>query len=206
MAPRIYGVRHGVVHNPDHVVYARLPGFVLSDDGVEAAERLAAGALALAPVVAVYASPLERAQQTAGILAAPHGLEVRTEPRLIEWSFWTRWEGTPWMDLRDRHPDVFSAYAADPGVLCPEDPLQATGDGIVTWAEEAAAEHQDGIVLAVSHEAPLKAAYLSARGEPTTGYPRLEVGHLAAVRLTPGPIIITRLEEEELNARGDGVE
>jgi broad specificity phosphatase PhoE len=73
-------------------VYARLPGFRLSSEGAAEAARLAER-LAGAPVVAVDASPLERAVETAEILARPHGLSVRTDNRLEEWSFWSRWAG-----------------------------------------------------------------------------------------------------------------
>lgn len=65
------------------MIYGRLPGFRLSDLGrrqsVAAAARLADASIGL-----VTASPLERAQETAAIIAEPHGLEVGTDPRLIE--------------------------------------------------------------------------------------------------------------------------
>jgi len=83
----VIGFRHGMVANPDGVIYARLPGFPLSADGLHEAERLGA-MLADARVTAVYASPLERAVQTAEALAAPHGLDVVPDDRLLEWSFW----------------------------------------------------------------------------------------------------------------------
>ena len=77
----VLGIRHGLVANPGHVVYARLPGFGLAPEGREAAADLAR-TLARAPVAAVVASPLERAVETAEILAAPHGLPVSTDERL----------------------------------------------------------------------------------------------------------------------------
>jgi broad specificity phosphatase PhoE len=81
----IHLVRHGQVENPRRVLYGRLPGFHLSLRGRAQAELLARH-FARAPVAAVLASPLERAQQTAAPIAAAHGLEVRTELRLIETS------------------------------------------------------------------------------------------------------------------------
>jgi broad specificity phosphatase PhoE len=76
-------VRHGEVHNPTKVMYGRLPGFRLSAHGERQAEVTAA-MLAGRDVAAVVSSPLERARQTAAVLAAPHGLAVRIDPRLIE--------------------------------------------------------------------------------------------------------------------------
>lgn len=79
----VHVLRHGEVHNPDGVLYGRLPDFHLSDRGREMADR-AAAALADRDVVSVIASPLDRAQETAGPIASVHGLEIITDPRVIE--------------------------------------------------------------------------------------------------------------------------
>ncbi len=79
----VHLLRHGEVHNPTGILYGRLPGFRLSENGRSQAE-VVAKALAEADVTAVLASPLERAQETAAPLAAVHGLEVRTDGGLIE--------------------------------------------------------------------------------------------------------------------------
>ena len=60
----VHLLRHGEVHNPDLVLYGRLPGFRLSQDGLQMAED-AADALAGRDVVHLVASPLQRAQETA---------------------------------------------------------------------------------------------------------------------------------------------
>jgi broad specificity phosphatase PhoE len=79
----IHLVRHGHVENPGKVLYGRLPGFVLSATGTAQAATLGRW-FSDAPLAAVIASPLERAQITAAAIAGPHGLEVRSEERLIE--------------------------------------------------------------------------------------------------------------------------
>ena len=68
MAARVHLVRHGEVHNPDHLVYASLPGFTLSERG-EAQARAVARYLGRQPIVGVWSSPLERALRTAEPLA-----------------------------------------------------------------------------------------------------------------------------------------
>ena len=83
MRTTVHLLRHGEVHNPDGVLYGRLPGYRLSERGEQQAVMVAA-ALADADITAVVASPLERAQQTAAPIAAAHGLEIHTEDRLIE--------------------------------------------------------------------------------------------------------------------------
>ncbi|MDN5916664.1 MAG: histidine phosphatase family protein [Pseudonocardia sp.] len=79
----VHLLRHGEVHNPDGVLYGRLPGFGLSDRG-EAQAKTVAEALADRDVGAVVASPLLRAQQTATPVAAEHGCEIVTDDGLIE--------------------------------------------------------------------------------------------------------------------------
>jgi len=180
----VIGFRHGMVANPDGVIYARLPGFPLSADGLHEAERLGA-MLADARVTAVYASPLERAVQTAEALAAPHGLDVVPDDRLLEWSFWVRWAGTSWADLPSREPEV-AAYERDPVGVYPEDPLPTVGDRVLAWAAEAARAH-DGIVFGVSHEAPLAAAYVAGRGADFSAFRSVHVPLLGSIRLAPGP-------------------
>ena len=75
---RIHLVRHGEVYNPKHVLYGRLPGFRLSDKGIRQAQAVA-NALADRDIVAVIASPLQRAQETAAPIAARHDLTVDTD-------------------------------------------------------------------------------------------------------------------------------
>ncbi|MHA6792559.1 histidine phosphatase family protein [Pseudonocardia bannensis] len=79
----VHLLRHGEVHNPGGVLYGRLPGFRLAENGRAQAETVAK-ALAERDVTVVVASPLQRAQETAEPIAATHGLEILTEDRLIE--------------------------------------------------------------------------------------------------------------------------
>src|SRR5271169_1257374 len=79
----VHLLRHGEVHNPEHVLYGRLPGYHLSADGRMMAVA-AADFFAGRPVAAVFASPLERAQETAQPVAERLGLTITTDDRLIE--------------------------------------------------------------------------------------------------------------------------
>ena len=79
----VHVLRHGEVHNPGRLLYGRLPGFRLSEVGARQAELVAAY-LAEYDVTHVVASPLQRAQETAGPVAARHQVEVATDERLIE--------------------------------------------------------------------------------------------------------------------------
>ena len=79
----VHLLRHGEVANPRHVLYGRLPGFHLSEDGRLMA-KAAARHLAGRDVTALLASPLERALETADALAEQFGLPVTVDERLIE--------------------------------------------------------------------------------------------------------------------------
>ena len=79
----VHLMRHGEVHNPEGVLYGRMPGYHLSDLGVQMAEKVAA-AIADRDIVHLRVSPLERAQETARPIAVARGLEIVTDPRVIE--------------------------------------------------------------------------------------------------------------------------
>ncbi|MFW5468482.1 histidine phosphatase family protein [Knoellia sp. CPCC 206435] len=79
----VHLVRHGEVHNPDRVLYGRLPEFHLSALGRDMAE-LVATHLADHDVTHVVSSPLERARETAAPIAAAHDLEVELDARVLE--------------------------------------------------------------------------------------------------------------------------
>lgn len=79
----VHVLRHGEVHNPNGVLYGRLPGFQLSVTGRAQAQAVARS-LADHDVALVVASPLQRAQETANPIATGHGLVIRTDDNLIE--------------------------------------------------------------------------------------------------------------------------
>lgn len=79
----VHFLRHGEVHNPDGILYGRLPGFKLSEKGNQQA-LVVAEALAQHDIAHVVASPLQRAQETATPIAAAHRLDIDTDDQLIE--------------------------------------------------------------------------------------------------------------------------
>lgn len=79
----VHVMRHGEVHNPEKILYGRLPDYHLSERGQAQARRVADW-LAARDITHVVASPLERAQETAAPIAAHHGLPVATDDELIE--------------------------------------------------------------------------------------------------------------------------
>ena len=175
----VYLVRHGQVENPRRVLYGRLPGYHLSARGQAQAELLA-GHFAGARLAAVLASPLERAQQTAAPIAAAHGLEVRTDLRLIENS--TIFEGAAgnlawyilrhpklWWKLRDLRAPSWGERNVD---------MVERVHAVVDAAREEFAGRQ---VVLVSHQGPIWVARLAFERRRLSHWPGRRRCTLASV-------------------------
>jgi broad specificity phosphatase PhoE len=77
-------VRHGHVHNPQKILYGRLPRFHLSPEGLREAQSVAQ-ALKKSPLAAVFSSPMLRARQTANQILIFHGsLKLQISKLLTE--------------------------------------------------------------------------------------------------------------------------
>ncbi len=79
----VHLLRHGEVHNPEGVLYGRLPGYHLSERGRAMATRVAE-TLRDNDLVHLRCSPLERAQETMQPQLEFHDLPVITDGRVIE--------------------------------------------------------------------------------------------------------------------------
>jgi broad specificity phosphatase PhoE len=184
MSASVIGIRHGEVHNPEGVIYAGLDGYGLSDLGRRQAEGVA-GALAQANVVALYSSPLDRAMQTARPLADMLRIEIHPDERLYEWKHWQQWAGMTWDDLRTKGRGAWKAYQSDPGSVTSGESLTELADRIDSWLTEVVRDHQDGLVVGVTHLEPLRAILLRLLGRPAGDLFDIEVGLGHAVRLAP---------------------
>lgn len=166
MLRRLHLIRHGEVHNPDHLVYADLPGFALSTRGVTQAEAAAAH-LAGRTVDALVSSPLDRARQTTAPIAAVLGLPVAVDERLTEWRLARRWAGTPWDDLPERFPGELEAYLSHPRDLpFASEAIDEVARRMAAVVSDLGRRHPDGAAVLVSHQDPTQALRLHLRGEP----------------------------------------
>jgi hypothetical protein len=111
----VHLVRHGEVHNPDKILYGRIPGFHLSEAGRLMA-KAAADYLAGRDVTVLRSSPLQRALETAEPIAAELGLPVQVDDRLIE--PWNYFEGMRFAvgDGALRQPRHCATRSGPPGV------------------------------------------------------------------------------------------
>ncbi len=107
-------IRHGqTTWNFEHRLPGQLPGIILNDTGRKQAARLA-DALHILPISAIISSPLERARDTAEIIAQGRGLSVQLEPELMDTNV-GRWAGKVYDDLAKNDPD-WKAFVRDPTV------------------------------------------------------------------------------------------
>jgi broad specificity phosphatase PhoE len=166
MLARLHLVRHGEVLNPKELVYADLPGFSLSPLGRDQA-RGAARHLAGSEAITVVSSPLDRAVETAGIIADALDLTVTIDPRLTEWDLARRWAGVAWADLPTVFPGELERYLERPHDLpfSPES-IVAVAARTAEVVHDLGRAHPGGVAVAVSHQDPVQALRLHLCGLP----------------------------------------
>jgi broad specificity phosphatase PhoE len=152
----VHLLRHGEVANPRHVLYGRLPGFHLSEDGRLMA-KAAARHLAGRDVTAVFSSPLERARETADALSEQFGLPVTVDGRLIEAA--NHFEGLTFgvgdgSLLRPRHwADLRNPFRPSWG-----EPYREIADRMLAAMATAAVTARGHETVCVSHQLPIEVA------------------------------------------------
>ena len=175
----VHLLRHGEVENPKGVIYGRIPGFGLSEDGRMMA-KAAADYLAERDVVGIFTSPLERARETAEPLAERFRLDPIVDDRLIE--PWNHFEGLVfgvgdgslkrlehWWHLRN----PFTPSWGERYRLVAQRMLAAIGD-----ARDAARGHE---AVCVSHQLPIWVTRRSVEGKRLWHHPSNRECALASV-------------------------
>jgi broad specificity phosphatase PhoE len=149
----VHLLRHGEVLNPGGILYGRLPGFRLSDDGQKMA-RDAADAVRGRDVTEVVASPLLRAQETAEPIAKVFGLEITTDDRLIESE--NHFEGTRFGvgDGALKNPANWP-YLRNPFTPSWGEHYEAVARRMLGAVEDARDRNLGHEVVAVSHQLPI---------------------------------------------------
>ena len=107
-------IRHGqTAWNVEHRLPGQLPGVALNETGRQQSARLA-DALTVLPISAIISSPLERARDTAEVIAQPHKLEIQFEPDLMDIELGS-WSGQNYDELSKNDPG-WKAFVQDPTV------------------------------------------------------------------------------------------
>lgn len=162
---QLHLVRHGEVHNPDRVLYGRIPGYRLSDLGhrmaLAAAEELKQAGR---PVARLFASPLERAQESAAPIADLLQLPIETESRIIEPSNWFEGKvnhgpGAEFKKPRNWHK-FWNPFRPSWG-----EAYRSVADRVIEAMDDAWESTPESDIVMVSHQSPIWMAHREIAGE-----------------------------------------
>ncbi len=194
-------VRHGRTSTTGSVLPGRAPGLHLSPEGIEQANAVAGRIAPLQPA-AVYASPMERTQETAEPIARAAGRRVRSAEGLIECDFgdWTNKK----LSLLRRRKDWARVQGSPstfrfPGGESFAEMSQRIWDQLLGLV----GAHDGETIVAVSHADPIKAATAMAIGCHLDDFQRIVVSPCSVTALLFGsaaPIVLC------VNSVGDGLD
>ena len=186
-------VRHGQTPTTGKLLPGRAPGLHLADVGREQAQRAAERIAALTTVDAVYASPLERARETAAPIAAARGIKVQIDKGLLECDFgdWTGAELKKLMKL----PEWGTVQRAPSTFRFPNgESFTEMQTRMVSAIDRLRAKHEGGVIVLVSHADPIKAAVAHAMGTHIDLFQRIVIGTCSVSAIAYGmgaPIVLT---------------
>ncbi len=184
-ATHIHLVRHGEVHNPDQILYGRLPGFRLSANGLRQAQA-AGRILQDKPMEVLFASPLLRARQTAAEILKYHkGLKLRISSLLNE--VHTAFEGRPGAEIDALNGDVYTG--ADACFEQPEDIVARMQQFILQMRSQYAGRQ----VVAVTHGDLIVFTILWAKAFDLTPKNKTRLKPAGFPKTYPAPASITTL-------------
>jgi probable phosphoglycerate mutase len=198
-------VRHGLTASTGELLTGWTPGIPLDDRGLAQATALAAR-LAPLPLDAIVASPLERCQQTAAVIARGRdGVAIATDDRVGECRYGD-WTGQPLKKLAEEklwrvvqaHPSAVTFPGPD-GESMPQMQHRAV-TAIRDWNARLG---EDATYLVCSHGDVIKAIVADALGLHLDQYQRIQADpcSLTVIRYTPLRPFVLRM-----NDRGGAVE
>ncbi|RME86642.1 MAG: phosphoglycerate mutase [Anaerolineae bacterium] len=173
--PLLFLIRHGENdYTHKGKLAGRLPGVHLNARGREQAAALAE-TLGVLPLKAVYASPLERAIETAQPLAEARRLEVTVLPELLEIDV-GRWQGRTLKSLRRTKAWRMVQEAPSRAGFPEGETFHQAQARVVAALEDILARHRPKDALAVFfHADPIKLAVAHYIGLPLDFFQRLHV-------------------------------
>jgi probable phosphomutase (TIGR03848 family) len=186
-------VRHGLTPTTGTLLPGRAPGLHLSEPGHTQAQAAAERIAALKQVDAVYASPLERARETAAPIGKARGLKVHIDKGLLECDFgeWTGAELKKLMKL----PEWNTVQRAPSTFRFPNgESFTEMQTRMVSTLDRLRAAHQGGVVVCVSHADTIKAAVAHAMGTHIDLFQRIVISPCSITAIAysiGGPVVLT---------------
>lgn len=186
-------VRHGKTPSTGKLLPGRAPGLHLSDTGKNEALEVAKRLSKLSKVSAIYASPLERARETAAPIAKVLNKKILINKGLLECDFgnWTGKELAKLMNL----PEWSTVQRAPSTFRFPNgESFTEMQTRMTTTLDELRQKHAGGIVICVSHADPIKAAVAHAMGTHLDLFQRIVISTCSVSAIsysTYGPVVLT---------------
>jgi len=186
-------VRHGKTPSTGKLLPGRAKGLHLSDTGIQEALVVAERLSKIKKVAAIYASPLERARETAAPIAKALKQKVIINKGLLECDFgdWTGEELAKLMKL----PEWSNVQRAPSTFRFPKgESFTEMQSRMVGALDDIRAKHPGEIVVCVSHADPIKAAVAHAMGTHLDLFQRIVIStcSVSAVAYSmSGPVVLT---------------
>jgi len=186
-ATTIILVRHGQTPTTGDVLPGRAKGLHLADKGREQADAAAARLGKLDNVKAVYASPLERARETAAPIAHTLGLTTKVERGLLECDFGD-WTGAKLKDLM-KLPEWRTVQRYPSGFRFPGgESFTEMSARITDCLARLRARHEHETIVCVSHADPIKAAVADALGTHLDLFQRIVISPCSITTIAYGDV------------------
>jgi probable phosphoglycerate mutase len=185
-------VRHGQTPTTGQSLPGRAPGLHLADAGREQAQAVAVRIAELKKVDAVYSSPLERTRETAAPIAKALQQRVKIERGLLECDFGT-WTGKKLKDLVKK-PEWRTVQRYPSGFRFPDgESFTEMQDRMTGTLRTMAERHRGGVIVAVSHADPIKAAAAHALGTHLDLFQRIVISPCSVSAIlysVDGPVVL----------------
>ncbi|MCA2262730.1 bifunctional RNase H/acid phosphatase [Mycobacterium marseillense] len=153
---RLLLLRHGQTELSVQRRYSGRGNPALTEVGRRQADAAARYLAQRGGISAVFASPLQRAYDTAAAAAKALGLDVTVDDDLIETDFGA-WEGLTFAEAAERDPELHRRWLRDTSTAPPGgESFDTVADRVLRDRERIVAAHQGTTVLVVSHVTPIK--------------------------------------------------
>jgi len=186
-------VRHGQTPTTGKVLPGRASGLHLAEAGVRQAEQVAERLTGFRNVDAVYASPLERARETAAPIGRALDQRVRIERGLLECDFGD-WTGAELKKLMKK-PEWTTVQRAPSTFRFPNgESFTEMQTRMVSTLERLVDRHRGRAIVCVSHADPIKAVVAHAMGTHLDLFQRVVIGTCSVSAIaysTSGPVVLT---------------
>ncbi|AYJ05292.1 bifunctional RNase H/acid phosphatase [Mycobacterium avium] len=153
---RLLLLRHGQTELSVQRRYSGRGNPALTETGRRQADAAARYLAARGGISAVFASPLQRAYDTAAVAAKALGLDVTVDDDLIETDFGA-WEGLTFGEAAERDPGLHRRWLRDTSTAPPGgESFDSVAERVSRVRQKIIAAQQGSTVLVVSHVTPIK--------------------------------------------------